>query len=147
MLSFPLRCSEAAAASLTESSLSVVPSFHVCSYSSYKLRKAGPQLFACTPLQKKKRHAQNSSFVEKRSFANQAVDPDFTFRLTVFVNEESSSEPVVCGLRLTLPVSLSHFRENLITFCQLEFFFVSLRLPQRHDKVSFPLLCFLFFFC
>ena len=101
---------------------------------------------ACPPLQKKlkKRRAQDSSFVEKKSFASQAVDPDFS--LTVFANKESSPEPVICSLRLTLPASPSHFCENLIAFCTLKFFVVSLRLPQRHDKLSFPLLCFLFFF-
>ena len=156
---FPLKRSEAAAASLTESSLSAVPSFHVWSYSWYKLRKAGPQLLARAPLQKiiikgtlrtmasihhyfarkqvgdtQKRgkpemrsSCRNSldlqscrrelgpaaglqvsptsdtsvgqsvailtnrrhSFVEKRSFASQAVDPGFW--LTVFANEESSN--------------------------------------------------------
>ena len=133
----PLECSEAAAARLTESSSRVVPSFHICSYSSYKLRRAGPQLLARRF--KQKRHARNSSFVKKRSFTSQAVDPDF--RLTVFVKEESSPEPVICSLLLTLPASRSYFRENVIAFCPLEF-----SLPQRHDKLSFPLLCFLFFF-
>ena len=33
-------------AGLIESSLSDVPSFHVCSYSSYKLRRASPELLA-----------------------------------------------------------------------------------------------------
>ena len=80
---FRLERSEAAAARLTESSSMVVPSFHICSYSSYKLRRAGPELLARRF--KQKRHARNSSFVKKRSFASQAVDPDF--RLTVFVNE------------------------------------------------------------
>ena len=31
-------------------------------------------------------------------------------------------------------------------FLPARIFVVSLRLPQRHDKLSFPLLCFLFFF-
>ena len=74
---------------------------------------------ASPPLQTKKRHARNSSFVKKRSFASQALGPDF--RLTVFVNEEFSPEPVVCSLLLTLPASRSHFRENVIAFCRLEF--------------------------
>ena len=39
------------------------------------------------------------------------MDPDF--RLTVFVNE-ALPELVICSLRLILPASSSHFRENLI---------------------------------
>ena len=109
--------SEVAAARLTESSSRVVSSFHICSYSSYKLLRAGPELLARRF--KQKRHARNSSFVKKRSFASQAVDPDF--RLTVFVNEESLPEPVICSLLLTLPASRSHFRENVIAFCPLEY--------------------------
>ena len=95
----PLERSEAAAARLTESSSRVVPSFHICSYSSYKLCRAGPELLARRF--KQKRHARNSSFVKKRSFPSQAVDPDF--RLTAFVNEKFSPEPVICSLLLTLP--------------------------------------------
>ena len=69
--------------------------FHICSYSSYKLRRAGPELLA-RRFKQKKRHVRNSSFVKKRSFASQAVDPDF--RPAVFVNEESSPELVICSL-------------------------------------------------
>ena len=61
---FPLERSEAAAASLTESNLSVVPSFHVSSYSSYKLRKAGPQLLA-----------RKASKRENRSWHRVRTDP------------------------------------------------------------------------
>ena len=42
------------------------------------------------------------------------------------------------------------FTESLPRKCDCflpdRIFVVSLRLPQRHDKLSFPLLCFLFFF-
>ena len=84
--------------------------------------RLGPELLACRFKKKKERHARKSLFVEKRSFASQAVDPDF--RPMVFANEESSPEPVICSLRLTLdlPASLSNFRENMIAFCQLEYF-------------------------
>ena len=139
----PLERSEAAASRLTESSSRVVPSFHICSFSSYKLRRAGPELLARRF--KQKMHAQNSSFVKKRSFASQAVDPEFW--LTVFVNAESSPEPVVCSLLLTLPASRTEpLPRKCDCFLPARIFVVSLRLPQRHDKLSFPLLCFLFFF-
>ena len=67
--------SEAAAERLTESSSSAVPSFHVCSYSSYNC--VGRALSCLPAASKKKRHARarNSSFVEKRSLASQAVGP------------------------------------------------------------------------
>ena len=110
-------------------------------------RDLGPQLLARAPLQKKKkkiRHAQNSSFVEKRSFASQAVDPDF--RLTVFANEKSSPEPVICGLRLTLPASPSHFRENLIAFCPLEFCCCLSETASKARQALVSLALFPFFF-
>ena len=132
--------SEVAAARLTESSSRVVSSFHICSYSSYKLLRAGLELLARRF--KQKRHARNSSFVKKRSFSSQAVDPDF--RLTVFVNEESLPEPVICSLLLTLPASRSHFRENVIAFCPLEFSLSLWDCLKGTTRSRFP--CFVFFF-
>ena len=138
----PLERSEVAAARLTESSSRVVPFFSHLFLSSYKLRRAGPELLARRF--KQKRHAQNSSFVKKRSFASPAVDPDF--RLTVLVNEESSPEPVICSLLLTLPASRSHFREDVIAFCPLEFRCLSETASKaRQALVSLALLMFSFF--
>ena len=96
---------------------------------------------------KNKRKARSSSeqFVCREKIVGKSGRGS-DFRLTVFANEESSLEPVICSLRLTLPTSPSHFRENLIAFCPLEFFVLSLRLPQRYDKISFALLFFSFFF-
>ena len=151
--SIPLKHSKAAVASLTESNSSV-PSFHVCTYLSYKLRMAGPELFA-RRLNNNNKKASSEQFVCREKFVRKPGHGSW-LRLRVFVNEESTPEPsVFCRLAIWLcrlrrvtqaKIWLLFARWN---FCLLNAFVgwsVSLSLPLK-DTTSSRFRCssFLFF--
>ena len=111
------------------------------------------QAWSCLPVASRtttKRPAQNSSFVEKSSFASQAMDPDLDRGFSRAKNLRRSRP--FCRLVFDSAGFAESLRQKLGRFLPAGIFACGTRLStgvsptQRHDKLSFPYFSFFSFF-